>query len=58
MRAALALLLLSLAGCAASQAAPADGTLAQRIQRLEDERAIREVLVQYGEFLEARDYRG
>jgi len=34
----------------------ADAALVQRVQQLEDEKAIREVLVQYGEFLDARDY--
>jgi hypothetical protein len=33
-----------------------DVALAERVQQLEDEKAIREVLVQYGEFLDARDY--
>ena len=32
--------------------------LAARVQALEDERAIREVLVRYGETLDARDYAG
>lgn len=31
--------------------------LAQRVQMLEDERDIREVLVEYGEFLDAKDYK-
>jgi len=39
---------------AAAQTAHA--ALVQRVQQLEDEKAIREVLVQYGEFLDARDY--
>jgi hypothetical protein len=30
--------------------------LAQRVQMLEDERAIREVLVEYGEYLDAKQY--
>jgi len=33
-----------------------DQGLEQRVALLEDERAIREVLVQYGEYLDARDY--
>jgi len=41
---------------APSAAQTADIALAQRVQQLEDEKAIREVLVQYGEFLDARDY--
>ena len=45
---------LVLSGCAA-EAAPEDD-LAQRVQELEDEREIRRVLVEYGEFLDARDY--
>lgn len=32
--------------------------LAQRVQQLEDEKAIREVIVRYGETLDARDYAG
>jgi ketosteroid isomerase-like protein len=46
---------LGLSACAESNAAEAD--LLQRIRALEDEKAIREVLVQYGEFLDARDYK-
>ena len=44
-----------LSACSVSQAADEEG-LAQRVQALEDEKEIREVLVQYGEFLDARDY--
>lgn len=48
-------LTLVLPACAVGNAAK-DDVLAQRVQALEDEREIREVLVQYGEFLDARDY--
>jgi ketosteroid isomerase-like protein len=48
-------LALVLPACGVSSAAESD-QLAQRVQALEDEKAIREVLVQYGEFLDARDY--
>lgn len=44
-----------LSACSSGHAAEDD--LAQRVQALEDEKEIREVLVQYGEFLDARDYR-
>lgn len=44
-----------LPACGASSAAEGD-QLAQRVQALEDEKAVREVLVQYGEYLDARDY--
>ena len=44
-----------LSACSVSQAADEEG-LAQRVQALEDEKEIREVLVKYGEFLDARDY--
>lgn len=43
-----------LSACSAGDAT--EDSLAQRVQALEDEREIREVLVQYGEFLDARDY--
>jgi ketosteroid isomerase-like protein len=46
--------LLSTGSVAQAQAQP---DLASRVQALEDEKEIREVLVHYGEFLDARDYR-
>ena len=49
---------LTLSACAAQsapdQSAPDD--LAQQVRELQDEKEIREVLVEYGEFLDARDY--
>ena len=30
----------------------------KRVQRLEDEKQIREVVIRYGEYLDARDYAG
>jgi len=57
MKAPLSLLAASLLLAASPSAAQtADAALTQRVQQLEDEKAIREVLVQYGEFLDARDY--
>ena len=56
MKASLALMAASLALAAVPSAAQSDIALAQRVQQLEDEKAIREVLVQYGEYLDARDY--
>jgi ketosteroid isomerase-like protein len=50
-----AALAVTLSACSAGDAG-GEGSLAQRVQALEDEREIREVLVQYGEFLDARDY--
>jgi uncharacterized protein (TIGR02246 family) len=35
---------------------PRVATLAQRVQQLEDEKQIREVVIRYGEYLDARDY--
>lgn len=40
--------------CSAGDAADSD--LARRVQQLEDEKEIKRVLVEYGEFLDARDY--
>lgn len=37
-------------------AAPVDLTLEQRVQRMEDESAIRRILIEYGAFLDAKDY--
>ena len=48
-------LLLALGGCAQAQGAQ-DSDLAQRLQALEDEKEVKRVLVEYGEFLDARDY--
>jgi len=50
----LALAVLS-TGCATSRT---DSALQQRVQQLEDQEAIRTVLVSYGEYLDARDYAG
>jgi uncharacterized protein (TIGR02246 family) len=50
---------LVLSACARSEAPPEDprvAALAQRVQQLEDEKAIREVVIRYGEYLDARDY--
>lgn len=43
---------------AAAIAAPKTPTLAQRVQRMEDESTIRRMLVQYGAYLDARDFAG
>ena len=45
---------LLLPACSAGDAADSD--LARRVQQLEDEKEIKRVLVEYGEFLDARDY--
>lgn len=45
-----------LSACSAGNAAE-DDNLQSRVQALEDEKEIREVLVKYGEYLDARDYR-
>lgn len=50
------LLVMALAGC--SRTAPDVAQLQQRIQQLEDQDAIRQVLVAYGEHLDARDFAG
>jgi uncharacterized protein (TIGR02246 family) len=55
-RFALLLLPVLLAGCGASD--PATRALEQRVQQLEDQEEIRQVLVAYGEYLDARDYAG
>ncbi|MFB0613597.1 nuclear transport factor 2 family protein [Aurantiacibacter poecillastricola] len=44
---------LALSGCAANTVSD---ELARQVQELQDEKEIREVLVEYGEFLDARDY--
>jgi hypothetical protein len=43
---------------AAAIDAPKTPTLAQRVQRMEDESTIRRMLVQYGAYLDARDFAG
>jgi uncharacterized protein (TIGR02246 family) len=47
---------LVLPGCATQLAST--GVLEKRVQRLEDEKEIREVVIRYGEYLDARDYAG
>jgi uncharacterized protein (TIGR02246 family) len=37
---------------------PRVGALEKRVQQLQDEQAIREVVIRYGEYLDARDYAG
>lgn len=53
MRTVIALLAMLMTAGSTIAAGP---DLAQRVQVLEDERAIREVLVLYGEYLDAKDY--
>ncbi|HEY4210752.1 MAG TPA: nuclear transport factor 2 family protein [Steroidobacteraceae bacterium] len=48
---------LVLAACTQS-ADPRVATLEKRVQQLQDEQAIREVVIRYGEYLDARDYAG
>lgn len=55
MRHVLVLLPVLLAGCGSD---PEVAALKQRVQQLEDQEAIRHVLVAYGEHLDARDYAG
>lgn len=55
-RFALPLLLIALTGC--TRTGPDVAQLQQRIQQLEDQEAIRQVLVAYGEHLDARDFAG
>ena len=50
-------LLLVLSGCAAQGQGAEESDLAQRVQELEDEKEVKRVLVEYGEFLDARDYK-
>lgn len=45
---------LVLSACASSDESRT--ALEQRVQQLEDEKAIREVIIRYGEYLDARDY--
>jgi uncharacterized protein (TIGR02246 family) len=51
--AVLALLLLAPGAAAAKDAKP---SLEQRVQRMEDESAIRKILIEYGAYLDAKDY--
>jgi len=51
-----ALAALALSGCSPGAQAQGNDDLATRVQALEDEREIRRVLVQYGEYLDARDF--
>lgn len=48
---------MGLASCTATED-PQLASLVQRVQQLEDEKAIREVVILYGEYLDARDYAG
>ena len=43
---------------AATSTAQSSSPLERRVQQLEDEKSIREVIVRYGEYLDARDYAG
>src|ERR1700733_10249464 len=47
---------LVLQGCATQSGATV--ALEKRVQQLEDEKEIREVVIRYGEYLDARDYAG
>jgi uncharacterized protein (TIGR02246 family) len=49
-------LLLAIAACATTD--PRVAALENRVQQLQDEKAIREVVIRYGEYLDARDYKG
>jgi len=53
-----ALLALALALAACTPTDPSVAELTQRVRELEDEKAIREIIVRYGEYLDARDYAG
>ncbi len=46
---------LALSACAPSED-PRVAALARQVQQLQDEKAIRELIVRYGEYLDARDY--
>jgi SnoaL-like domain len=53
--------LLAFSACCVEAAAPAPPDLArlqQRVQQLEDQEEIRQVLIEYGEYLDARNYAG
>src|SRR5215470_6756931 len=47
---------LVLSACATTD--PRVATLEKRVQQLQDEKEIREVLIRYGEYLDAKDYAG
>jgi hypothetical protein len=47
---------LVLSGCATTD--PRVAVLEKRVQQLQDQQAIREVLIRYGEYLDAKDYAG
>jgi uncharacterized protein (TIGR02246 family) len=49
--------MLALAACAQPED-PRIGALEKRVQQLQDEKAIREVVIRYGEYLDSRDYAG
>ena len=51
-----AMLAIALVLCACAPHDPPRAALEQRLQQLEDEKAIREVAIRYGEYLDARDY--
>lgn len=54
---AMLIVAVSLAACAPKQETAESRTaLEQRLQKLEDEKEIREVVIRYGEYLDARDY--
>jgi uncharacterized protein (TIGR02246 family) len=53
-RIALLIALTLLVGCVSTR--PDIGAMQQRLQQLEDQEQIRQVLVAYGEYLDARDY--
>src|SRR5690242_8064076 len=55
MSAVLAAALVALSACATD---PRVATLEKRVQQLQDEKAIREVIIRYGEYLDAKDYAG
>ena len=55
---ALAFVPVFLSACAPPGDGGAAAALEQRVLQLEDEKAIREVVIRYGEYLDARDYAG
>ena len=54
---ALLAIALALSACAPSED-PSRAALEKRVLQLEDEKAIREITIRYGEYLDARDYAG
>src|SRR5882724_5937754 len=48
---------IALSACASAEG-PRVAALEKRVQQLQDEKAIREVIIRYGEYLDARDYAG